>query len=96
MELQDLKKLFDETTDNYFVCDILCDGQWHTSMDIMKLKDNPARGFVCRNFAVRSRISNIKDKVYHFGWTVESEKEDRSNCHKYRLAKIEQLEMAIA
>jgi hypothetical protein len=85
MQLNQLKDLFDPTTDNYFVCAILCDGYFHNSMDIMSLKDKP--GFICRNFAVRSRISNIKEVIELHGWTIESVKMERSNCHKYRIVE---------
>jgi hypothetical protein len=93
MELNHLKNLFDETTDNYLALSALVDGSWHNVVDLMRLKDNPHTGFVCRNWAVRSRISDINKRIRPLGFIIESEI-DLNGCAKYRIIN-KQMALAI-
>lgn len=86
MQLNEIKNLFERTTDNYLVASILSDGNWHNAVDIMRLKDRPETGFVCRNFAVRSRVSDIKKIIQQYDFTIDSEI-DFNGCAKYRIVE---------
>ena len=75
-------ELFNPESDNYRIACILNDGLWHNVIDIMATRDGGA--FTMRNWAVRSRISNIKARIEPYGWTNESEI-DLNGCAKYRI-----------
>lgn len=93
MELRPLLNNFKPDTDNYLVMTVLVDGAWHNVIEIMRLKDNPQTGFVCRNWAIRSRISDIKKVIICYGFTIDSLLDD-NGCSKYRITE-NQMSLAI-
>ena len=92
MNIPDLTNLFNPDTDNHLVMSMLSDGNWHNGIEFQKAKDRPETGFICRNFAHRSRVSNIKNKIQGFGFTIES-KIDTNGCATYRVIKAGQLDL---
>ena len=83
--------LFKEGTDNHNVLRFMMDGSWHNAPQYMETLDK--QNFVNRNFAFRSRISDIKRKLPQ-GWQIESRKMKGSSIYEYRLTR-EQLEMSV-
>lgn len=56
-----------EGTDCFFIYNILLDERWHNVIDIMQ-----RRSPTIINWAVRSRISNLNDKLKGTGWFIDS------------------------
>lgn len=82
-----LLALFAPDTDNYNVLLSLLDGRWHDAPEYMEGMDR--RGMVVRNFAYRSRISDIGKKIAPEGWEIESRRKVNSRIYEYRLRYID-------
>jgi len=59
-----------EGTHCYIIYDILLDGLWHNVIDMMMVKDS--MWLVTRNWAIRSRISDLNRKLKPLGYLIES------------------------
>jgi len=79
----EIPKITNEGTDCHFILNFLSDGLYHNIIDIML-----ARGETIRNWAVRSRIAQLRPKLKPLGFDIQSEI-DFNRQSKYRLIKLE-------
>lgn len=68
--IPELEGMFKPGTHCDLVLRILGDGAWHNVIDMMSVLDGP--GHTCRNWAIRSRISDINKKIRLVEYTVLS------------------------
>ena len=83
-----LLELFTPSTDNYQVLLQLLDMRWHNAPEYMATLD--ANNFLCRNFAYRSRISDIGKRIAPEGWEIESRRMAGKPIYEYRLHYIDE------
>ena len=91
MQKNDLIFLFNQGTDNYFILNYLLTREWVNVLELMT-----AHGYNEKNFAARSRISDINKKIKPKGFEIISRISKVNHQGEYMLREIKNMQKEMA